>query len=208
MVAYLFAVIYCLFFCAYIPNKPTGKTYFKMGLKLMLLFFNSDCFFLIFMDTRSLVCSLMIIYWILPSVNSIVHQFFMVSFTYVYGTFYWLLIGWNNSILCMASLLGINFLTNLLMIPQFQAIGAAWTTVITLTFCLEVAEIFLTSKVIGSLFSGKKNGLNFAPLSSSALTFFFHFTFYVLVNWLGMISSKIICLLLFFILKLYHWVVK
>ncbi|MCB9310414.1 MAG: oligosaccharide flippase family protein [Lewinellaceae bacterium] len=202
MVAYLFAVILLPLFSAHIYQTSQLKDIFQMGLKLMLLFSTVTASLLIFYGYP--ILSMQFTDYISEYYRVLILlsiSFFMVSFTYVYGTFLLAADRVKQLNIVYGITLGVNFLTNLLMIPQFQAIGAAWTTVITQTFVL-AAEIFLTSKVIGSLFSGKE-WFKFALfILLSALTFFSISHFMSSWNWLGMISSMIICLLLFFILKI------
>lgn len=202
MVAYLFAVILLPMFSVQIFDKVQLQELVSLGIRMMVPF--STFITLLFVMYGDYFISLQFSehvssYYRVLILLSI--SFFLVSFTYIFGTFLLAVDQVKKLNFVFAAALIINFFSNLLLIPRYGAIGAAWSTIGTQLFVVST-EIYLTKSILRVLIS-KRNFIRIVIFGGiNILTFWWVANRLDIPNWFGLILNTIIFILLFFVLKI------
>ena len=202
MVAYLFAVILLPMFSAQIFQKEQLQELVSLGVRMMVPF--STLITLIFVMYGEYLISLqfdenVLRYYQVLILLSV--SFFFVSFTYIFGTFLLAAEQVKRLNIVFGIALIINFSANLLLIPRYGAVGAAWATVGTQLFVL-VSEILLSKSLLPSILqSPEAIKIGLFIVANSAL-------FWIIAHalnapkWVGLSLNTIFFILLFFFLKI------
>lgn len=202
MIGYLFAALLLPMFAANIHDLEILKNLKEIGLRyvvisavliiISILFYGKDMLTMLFDNiTEEFV---MVLYILMLS-------YFMVAIAYIFGT---LLVA-AGKIKKLNIVFGIGLLTNiilnLLLIPKYQAIGAAAATLATQTLVL-VGQVLLVKSELNIANKAEEYVKPFLFIILSIIVFY-TCSHLFLLNWIyNLAFSSIICLLLSFVFKI------